>query len=228
MHTFRPFPSPFPRLILKRQNNPPSAFRVGYGWDLPLLEFYNSYPNPAAGLAAIKDSLSNIVMGAFNTHRLCPHVSPDKEIKDFIQAGICECFTGYGRINTIELDVWCDCRRQTTLECRVCGAVYFWLLSAGTVILSLRYFWRIQKPISPGWLGMLDKQFKEKLFTHDNQYVLWCKKPDCRTNKRGRWEALIKENAERAYKNTLDSGTNDCWDYEEARTASEEGSFQNW
>jgi hypothetical protein len=88
--------------------------------------------------------------------------------------------------------------------------------------------WRIQRPSSPGWLGLIDKEFKEKLFTKENQNILWCETQNCRTNTRGRWEALVKEDLEREYMNAPDNCTDDCYDYLEASFASGDGSFQNW
>jgi hypothetical protein len=96
------------------------------------------------------------------------------------------------------------------------------------IILSSQYIWHIQRPTSPGWLGLIDKEYKEKLFTEQNHNVLWCKTQTCRTNTRGRWEALVKEDIERDYMNAPDGDADDCYDYIEALFASQEGSFQNW
>lgn len=65
-------------------------------------------------------------------------------------------------------------------------------------------------------------------FTEDNRHVLWCDVPHCRTNTRGRWEALVKEESEREYLKSKGDNSEDFWDYKEARIASERGSFQNW
>lgn len=219
--------SAFPRLIAQDSAIHPSVFQIGYGWDLPLLEISDDYilfPT----LASVRRALSEVVLNAFHEHKLCPHISADKEIQTFIQLGICECFSSYGLIAFNNRFQSCKCQRQVTLECRMCGAVYTWLIEDRRVILSFQYVWHIQRPTSPGWLGLIDKEFKEKLFTKENQNVLWCETPNCRTNTRGRWEALVKENLEREYMNTPDNEAENWSDYLEALFASHQGSFQNW
>lgn len=214
--------SPFPRLFAQRRLNLPSVFEIGYGWDLPLLQI-DHYEDP--DLASVRKTLSTLVLNAFCTNRLCPHISADKEIQDFIQSGICICFTRYTDISTFDIFKGCDCGRQITLNCQVCGATYVWLRFMGQVILSLRYLWHIQKPTSPGWLSLL---CKEKLVTQENHHVLWCETPSCRTNKRPRWEALVKEDSEREYLATSSDDAANCWDYSEGMLASLGGSYRTW
>jgi hypothetical protein len=81
---------------------------------------------------------------------------------------------------------------------------------------------------SPGWLGLIEKEYIERLFTEKNHSPFWCKTQDCRTNARGRWEALVKGDFERDCTNAPDSGADNLYDYIEALFASQEGSFQNW
>lgn len=219
--------SAFPRLIAQDSAVHPSVFQIGYGWDLPLLKIGDDYiffPT----VASIQRALSEVVLNAFNEHKLCPHISADKEIQTFIQRGICKCFSSRSLILPYSEHNLCKCQRQATLECRICGAVYTWHMGASHVILSFRYVWHIQRPTSPGWLGLIDQEFKKKLFTKENQNVLWCETPNCRTNTRGRWEALVKENLEREYINTPDNDAQNWSDYMEALFAGHFGSFQNW
>lgn len=216
--------SAFPRLIAQDSAVHPSVFQIGYGWDLPLLKIYTPFPT----VASIQRALSEVVLNAFNEHKLCPHISADKEIQTFIQRGICKCFSSRSFIFPYSKPNLCKCQRQVTLECRICGAVYTWHMGASHVILSFRYVWHIQRPTSPGWLGLIDQEVKKKLFTKENQNVLWCETPNCRTNTRGRWEALVKENLEREYMNTPDNEAENWSDYLEALFASDQGFFQNW
>ncbi|KAG5924352.1 hypothetical protein E4U42_004661 [Claviceps africana] len=202
----------FPRLIVcprqdpqDRPNRPnnrniPPIHLMGYGWDLPLLELH--FSTSRVSLTDLKRKLSSLVVDAFQSgqgRRLCQHISADKEILQFIQSGICSCFLkgGYLELERFTGGYWdrCRCRQQTTLECRVCGAVYMWRSGRGMVILCMRYLWSIQKPTSLGWLSLLDK---DAIFTNHNKHVLWCDTPHCRTNKSGRWEFIIKRNARRA------------------------------
>ncbi|KHN98704.1 F-box domain, cyclin-like protein [Metarhizium album ARSEF 1941] len=213
-------PCAFPRLYAKTSGDHDTVFELGYGWDLPLLQMDHS--SGRVSLAAIRETLCSLVLNAFHNHRLCPHISAGEEIRNFVHNGICKCFShDYLRHSSAK------CRRQATLDCRVCGAVYMWRLEKGLLSLSLRYLWRFQQPTSFAWLNLLDKRFRERLFTDNNRHVLWCDNPDCRTNKRCRWEALVKENVERAYIERIgeDSG---CWDYEETTVTSMKSSFQNW
>ncbi|KJK75231.1 hypothetical protein H634G_09577 [Metarhizium anisopliae BRIP 53293] len=214
---------------------------IGYGWDLPLLDLERRSDHT---VTAIQESLSKLVVEALHNHnhRLCPHISADREIRKFVQSGICNCFAKHKICQLGMKAPWpkgCECGRQVTLECRICGAVYMWYLAMGQVILSLRYSWYVQKPTGFGWLGLLG--FQIKFSSRDNQHVLWCDTPDCRTNKKRRWEALVKENIRREYfeglavgyfgddyqdyDSTDDDGT---FDYKQMETASEEGSFQSW
>ncbi|KAG8414740.1 hypothetical protein J3459_014101 [Metarhizium acridum] len=190
--------SAFPRFFAQDQPDD-WVTHIGYGWDLPLLDLQHRSDHT---LRAIQERLSKLVVDALHhhNHRICPHISVDKEILNFVQSGICNCFakhdTRYVRLKA----PWpkaCECGRQVTLECRICGAVYMWHLAMGQVILSLRYLWYIQKPTSFGWLGLLG--FQMKFSSQENQHVLWCDTPNCRTNKRRRWEALVKEDTVREY-----------------------------
>ncbi|KHN94752.1 uncharacterized protein MAM_07348 [Metarhizium album ARSEF 1941] len=190
--------SEFPRFFAQELPNDFTT-RIGYAWDLPLLDLEHRSDH---SLPAIQERLSNLVVDALHNHnhRLCPHISADKEIRNFVQSGICNCFAKHDTRHVGPKAPWpkaCECGRQVTLECRICGAVYMWYLARGQVFLSLRYSWNIQKPSSFGWLGLLG--FQMKFSSRDNQHVLWCDTPNCRTNKRRRWEALVKENVAGEY-----------------------------
>ncbi|KAK2592670.1 hypothetical protein QQS21_009637 [Conoideocrella luteorostrata] len=240
--------TPFPRLIVSRSwdhvslsdwNRPP-IFQIGYGWDLPLLEVnYRTAPP----LAVIQERLCTLVENAFHTYRPCQHITT-KEIQDFAQSGICECFRKYVWFTCYDFLKGCKCGRQTTLQCRVCGAVYMWLFFADQVVFSMRYIWTVQRPTSLGWLGLINKG---KLFTERNKHVLWCDAPQCRTNKKGRWETLIQEDAKReayeilggrsgdnedssesAWFDISDEGYTECWDYREMWKASQMGFLRSW
>ncbi|OAQ65044.1 F-box domain, cyclin-like protein [Pochonia chlamydosporia 170] len=225
--------SPFPRLYGRRTWQRPilifnPVFQVAYGWDLPLLEVGQRYRYRPSLDSIHKKLRSLLEAGALHNHRLCPHVSPDNEIRKFVRSGICDCFRrGVG--NTIyNCFEDCECKRQVVLECRLCGSIYMWLSNWNRIIFSRRHLWHIQRPTSPGWLSLLDKEWQQMHFTEDNRHVLWCDVPHCRTNRRGRWEALVKEESEREYLESNGDNSQDFWDYKEAMIASESGSFQNW
>ncbi|KFG81214.1 hypothetical protein MANI_007040 [Metarhizium anisopliae] len=232
--------SAFPRFSATLDSEETWTQHIGYGWDLPLLDLERRSDHT---VPAIQERLSKLVADALHNHqhRLCPHISADREIRKFVQSGICNCFAKHDIYHLGMKAPWpkgCECGRQVTLECRICGAVYMWHLAMGQVILSLRYSWYVQKPTSFGWLGLLG--FQIKFSSRDNQHVLWCDTPDCRTNKKRRWEALVKENVRREYFEGLDVESIDVdyqdgyidpdttIDYKEMEKASEEGSFQTW
>ncbi|TWU78635.1 hypothetical protein ED733_005348 [Metarhizium rileyi] len=215
----------FPRLVVKDTGTGPSVVQLAYGWDLPLLRI-TALQRPT--LAVVRQVLSEVVLDAFSAHSMCPHVTAERDIQDYIQSGICECFTRIGYIPIDRKFEPCKCQRQVNLECRVCGAVYTWLNYGGSVTLSYQYVWRVQRPTSPGWLGLIDQGFKRMLFSEENRNILWCETPGCRTNTRGRWEAIVKADSERGYMEASDDEASHHYDYIEAMFASHESSFQNW
>lgn len=108
------------------------------------------------------------------------------------------------------------------------SAVYFWLIVHHHIILSMRYLWCVEKPTSLGCLSLLDDEYRQRLLTEETKYALWCETPSCRTNTRGRWESLVKEDSERAHLKALQDALDGCWDYQEAVRVSQNSSFQNW
>jgi hypothetical protein len=216
-----------PRLFVKKTGKLRPVYQIGYGWDLPLLEINAWFLDPT--VSAVRRALSNLVAGgALDNHRLCPHVTAEKEMQEFIQASICKCFIRRRHFKYEDRFGTCECQRQVNLQCPVCGAVYTWLRYGGQVLLSFRYIWTVQRPTSPGWLNLVDKSSIERLFTPDNRHILWCDTPSCRTNTRGRWEALVKEDLEREYHKSPNVDEHEFFDYREAKIASQDGAFQNW
>lgn len=225
IHQFYMGGCPFPRLVVSSRlelRQVSSIFDLGYGWDLPLLTVNWTTAPP---LAVIKKTIFNLLENAFQIHRLCQHISINKEIRDFVESGICSCFRKYVDIDCYNFHEGCQCGRQTTLQCRVCGAVYMWLYFSDRVILSMRYAWSIERPTSLGWLGLINK---EKFFTAYNKHVLWCDEPECRTNKQGRWETLVKENAKREAYQVLGGSSRQGLDVEEAWNTSQEDYTNEW
>lgn len=214
--------SPFPRLVAYTDAWEGFQFFIGYAWDLPLLRID---PSDRPTLSMLRQALSNVVVSALRHQRLCPHISADKEIREFVQSGTCNCFTHRGISPASRPG--CECERQDTLECHVCGATYKWLFNGEYMVLSYRYAWRIHRPTSPGWLCLLDQEFRDRVFTEDTRHVLWCDTPRCRTNTGRRWESLVKEAAE-VEARTLDENGALGSDYMEMWNRSMEGWFRSW
>lgn len=217
--------SSFPRFMAKLSLEHASVLQIGYGWDLPVLQIESS---PYSSLAATQAKLSNLVPEAFRDRNLCRHISADYDLLKFVQTGICSCYTAQAWITREDQNHSCSHGQQNTLECRVCGAVYSWLCLRGLIVLSFRYIWRISQPTSPGWLNALDRKSLARLYTQKNKHVLWCDVRRCRTNTRPQWEALVKEDLDRAEYQQLEGDLTDTWDCEEIRRASDEGCLQNW
>lgn len=167
------------------------------GWDLPLLDI-DSWMTPS--LDVIRQTLSTSVMSALFNHKICPHISASNKLRDFVQSGICECFT-YPNPSSFTVKDYkhslpgCKCGRKKRLKCRHCDAVYTWYFTRGRIILSYRRCYeRIKGPTSYGWMAALDEQsYKDGLLTDADKHVLWCDSTSCRTGPRRRWEELVWE-----------------------------------
>lgn len=181
----------FPLLTICHRANFAMPIHIRYGWSLPILDISTTRK---PDLSAIRDSLSRLVVDAVRGHRLCPHVSADKDLRPFARSGICECFAWRHSLASR-----CRCAKQRVLACRECGAQYRWLLASGRLYLRYRYSWNIKKPTSLGWLCLLDEEYRQKIYREDNKCVLWCDTPGCRTNTSGRWEAIVKADAVRGF-----------------------------
>ncbi|KAG9255101.1 uncharacterized protein F5Z01DRAFT_74546 [Emericellopsis atlantica] len=175
-----------PKLIAHSEApGPRSRLYIGYGWDLPLLYVHTMLP---PSLQALRDTVAERVLVALKDRKICPHVSPEREIRDFIQSGICECFLTYAnvaseagvncglnmRTNRPRQVTTCMCARQNFIRCRECGAAYMWRLRKGVLSLTFRYFWHIKKPISVGWISLLDQSW----------HIVWLAS-GCRSGGRG-------------------------------------------
>lgn len=181
-----------PRMTIRYRNTVPATVYVGYGWDLPLLHMEKeSMPT----LSSIKKSLQRLAPAALQNHghHLCPHMSAEKDIREFVRTGICECFTKYEMVAQFDAITDCECQRQEYIECRICGAMCMWRHWKGVIALSYRYSWDVRKPTSIGWLGLLNKHYRDRILDEDRRHVFWCDEPECRTNTRPRWEAVIKD-----------------------------------
>lgn len=133
------FGSTFPRFMATRELSG-DGLNIGYGWDIPLVDFgYICLPTP---LLFLHQKLQEAVEARLFDHRLCPHISATKDIHRFIESSICRCFLDRTFCRPGPASIMFQdrkCRRQTTLECRICGAVYCWISNYGRIILSMRY-----------------------------------------------------------------------------------------
>ena len=233
----------FPRLLIKEQwparpDRPSNRLahrrfiHLGYGWDLPLLDLDRKLP---PSVPEIQNKLSSLIRIGFHEsrlldHRLCPHVSVEKDIQAFVESGICHCFTRRGCVASREVGVRdCECGRQEVLECRACGATYCWLLREGRIALSYRYIWYILRPTSPGWICLLADRFRDKVFDQDSQNVLWCDTPECWTNRNRRWENMLKEYVDCIdYDNGAIEDGKMYGDYAHMWRMSQDSFFQTW
>ncbi|KAG9251323.1 uncharacterized protein F5Z01DRAFT_639469 [Emericellopsis atlantica] len=230
----------YPRLIaFSDASSPGSHVVVEYGWDLPLLEIPSSF---TPSLRVLQGELSSLVVQALEEHKICPHVSPDREILEFVQTGICHCFRtesswpseaglnslkGQGSKNWHDLNQSCRCGRKSFFRCRECGASYMWRLLRGYVSLSFRHSWRIKKPISVGWISLLDQQWRNKIFDEGSRHLLWCDNKDCRTHTSQPWDVLVKDEV------SWDSsdhpaGEGECSDLALMELLEEQHAFRGW
>ena len=220
---------PFPRLIVAQRPHSRSLLDFCYGWDLPILDI--DFPSKL-NLSDIRKALSSLVVDALCDRRMCPHLSISRDILAFVESGTCDCFTGCGAwTGKIDKRIWrCGCERQYGIQCRICGVKYSWGLSGhslGRITLECRHAWGIAKPTNLGWLSLMAEQDRAKIFSEDTRHVLWCDTPGCRTSTSHRWEALVKEDAEREFKEGAQLDP-DRSDYAEMLRMSENGSFQHW
>lgn len=229
--------SPFPRFIVLSQVSEyrdretdsiteiPKA-RLQLAWDVPLLDIGTVMaPTVEAVREAVREAVQKALStanGALRQQKHCGHLSLDRQLRDFVYSGICECFTRAGntvcppnRKTRTELQVECECNpvRDVYLECPVCGAVYSWFLAAGRVFLAYRYRWDMFGPASPAWLGLLDaSSCRDQVMSESNKHVLWCDTPGCGTRRGHRWERLMKTELSRRQTTGLhtDMSRTDC------------------
>ncbi|KAK7402826.1 hypothetical protein QQX98_011418 [Neonectria punicea] len=135
------------------------------GWDLPLLDIDSKN---APTTEAIRETVANLVGGAFYNYKPCKHTTDGKQIRAFARSGICEWFKQPGNTRSPE-DMW-PCDRQRYLDCTECGAIYAWYLVAGRITLTYR-----------------------GIFNENNRHLLWCDSPGCATGRGPRWEDMVKE-----------------------------------
>lgn len=188
---FRSVGSAFPRFSASR-NFVDLKRDIAYGWDLPILQFDSLSKAP---LDSIHKKLETTIQRGLRNQRLCSHISAGKQMEAFIRSSICQCFITRGVCHIDQAFDDCKCGRQVTLSCQVCDETYFWLLHNNRIILSMRYMCSVERPTSIGWMNLINKEYIQKhVYTEENKHVLWCNVSSCRTNTRGRWERLVKEN----------------------------------
>ncbi|KAG9259217.1 uncharacterized protein F5Z01DRAFT_746537 [Emericellopsis atlantica] len=167
-----------------------------FGWDLPLFDMDAEKPPP---LPEIRDFAAELIRnGALRGLKCCQHVVDRGQLQEFTSS-ICLCFEkpGYTK-NPGDDDACCmvgeasASQGRQVLECEECAGDYAWRLISGRLFLSYRYGWEVIRPVSLGWLGILDS-VPALVYSEENKHLLWCDDPACSTGQGKRWMEMVKE-----------------------------------
>ncbi|KAL2205180.1 hypothetical protein CC79DRAFT_982671 [Sarocladium strictum] len=131
--------------------------KLAYWWDLPLLDIDQGN---TPSLSTVHEAMRELLDEALYSHKVCKHLMQNGHLCNFINSGICECFTRPGHyvpsLDNEAPDCFCD--HQRYLTCVDCGAACTWYLRKGGQLgLSYRYIWKTEKPTSAAWLSFLDE-----------------------------------------------------------------------
>lgn len=169
---------------------------IAYGWDLPLVDIDWGQLSTLPTLETIKEAVMEQAVCRVKCQTTCPHLTT-ADICSFVRTGVCESFQSTDCIIAPTTRCMPQCGRKVFLHCTICGGMYFWCLNFGQICLSYRYYWQASRPASPGWIFLLDRNTRERVFKDDTKHILWCDTPSCHTNKLHRWEVLVRRDARR-------------------------------
>ena len=167
------------------------AYFIIYGWDAPVVELPElPVISPTVPIIsepdarAVREIAAKMLPKALEGRAYCSHLSTDSELRGLARATLCQHFLSQEHVEKVGTPSCRVCDQRNMLNCRLCGATFFWKKSGKLISLCYRYVWKMEKPTSRGWLGLLDeKAYREMVYSENTRHVLWCEVEGCWTGK---------------------------------------------